>query len=317
VSLTPCEGACYRRAVSDVWLLVVNWNGAELLPPCLAALRRAAPAARVVVVDNGSTDGSADVVAAAGAEWVPLGENRGFAEANNVVLRRALAEGARWVGLVNPDVRVDPDWLERLVAAGEATPAAGLLQGLLLFEDRPDVVNSTGLVLDAVWRATDRDFGVPLARLDRRDGPVTGATGGAVLLRADMLREIGLLDPAYFAYYEDVDLSLRAARAGWRSWYVGGARAYHGYEKSFGPGSPHKKYLLARNHLRVLATHLPLPAAALLVPALALARAGLIAPLELARGRPALARAHLRGALHGVVAGVGALRARLRGRAGL
>ena len=299
----------------DVWLVVVNWNGAALLPPCLTALRQAAPGARVVVVDNGSADGSAEVVAGfPGVEWLPLGENRGFAEANDVVLRRALAEGARWVGLVNPDVRLEPDWLERLVAAGEATPDAGLLQGLLLFEDQPDVVNSTGLVLDAVWRAKDRDFGVPLARLAREDGPVTAATGGAVLLRADMLREIGVLDPAYFAYYEDLDLSLRAARRGWRTYYVAGARAYHGYERSFCNLSARKKYLLARNHLRIVATHLPFPVALALVPALAAVRAGLKAPVELARGRTEHALAHLRGAWDGLAGAAAVLAGRIAGR---
>jgi GT2 family glycosyltransferase len=300
--------------VRDTWAVVVNWNGAALLPPTLAALRQAAPGARRVVVDNGSTDESAAVVAGfEGVEWLPLGGNRGFAEANDVVMRRALAEGARWIALVNPDMRVAPDWLERLVAAGEATPDAGLLQGLVLFEDEPGIVNSTGLVLDRLGRASDRDFGAPLATLSRADGPVTAASAGAVLLRGDMLRAVGLFDPAYFAYCEDVDLSLRAARGGWRSHYVSSARAYHGYERSFGPGSPRKKYLLARNHLRVVATHLPLPLAVALPPALAVARAALMAPAELARGRPRHALAQLRGARDGLAAAGAALARRVRG----
>ena len=301
--------------VRDTCVVVVNWNGAALLGPCLDALQRAGPEAQQVVVDNGSADGSAAVVAGfPGVEWLPLGENRGFAEANNVALRRALAADARWIALVNPDMRVEPDWLERLVAAGEADPRAGLLQGTVLFEQRPGVVNSTGLVLDVVGRAVDRDFEVPLAELSRPDGPVAAVSGGAVLLRAEMLREVGLFDPDFFAYCEDVDLSLRAARAGWRSLFVAGARSYHGYEQSFGVGSPRKKYLLARNHLRVVATHLPLPIAAVLVPALALLRAGLKAPAELAAGRPEHARAHLRAARDGLADASRAFARRARGR---
>jgi GT2 family glycosyltransferase len=308
-------GACYRPAVPGVWLLVVNWNGAALLSACLDSLRRAAPDAHIVVVDNGSTDRSAAVVAGhPHVEWVPLGANRGFAEANNVILRRALAAGARWIGLVNPDMRVDAEWLARLVAAGEAIPDAGLVQGLVVFEDRPDVVNTTGLSLDALGRASDRDFEVPLTSLRRADGPMTGASGGAVLVRAQMLREIGLFDPAFFAYCEDADLSLRAAAAGWKAYYVSSARAVHGYERSFGKDSPRKKYLLARNHLRVVAAHLPWSRALVLPPVLALARATLRAPAELARGRPAHALAHLRAAGAGLAAVPAILARRARGR---
>jgi GT2 family glycosyltransferase len=297
-----------------VWVVVVNWNGAALLAPCLDALRTGAPGAHVVVADNGSSDRSAEVVAEhPEVEWLPLGENRGFAAANDVVMRQALAARARWIALVNPDMRLAAGWLERVREAGEANPRVGLVQGTILFEQRPDLVNSTGLVLDVLGRGSDRDFEVPLASLRRTDGPVAGVTGGAVLLRADMLREIGLLDPAFFAYCEDVDLSLRAARAGWLAWYVGAARSYHGYERSFGPESPRKKYLLARNHLRVVATHLPLPLAVALPPVLAAARAGLKAPAELAAGRREHARAHLEAARDGLRDAARALLRRARG----
>jgi hypothetical protein len=293
---------------------VVNWNGAALLPACLTALSRSTRPAHVLVVDNGSLDPSREVVARfSGIEWLPLGENTGFAEANNVGLRRALAAGARWIALVNPDVELAPDWLERLVAVAEAEPRAGLLTGLLLFRDRPDVVNSTGLELDLIGRAYDRDFDVPLDALARPDGPMLGVSGGAVLLRADMLRETGLFDPAYFAYYEDLDLSLRAARLGWQSWYVSSARAVHGYEQSFGAVSPRKKFLLARNHLRALAAHAPLWRAVLLPPGIAAARVVVMPIVELTRGRPSMAWAHLKGAAAGLAFAATALARRARG----
>ncbi len=299
---------------ADTWILVVNWNGEKLLPACLAALERLTRPAHVLVVDNGSTDGSAGAVAAfPGVEWLPLGENTGFSPANDAGFRRALAAGARYVATVNPDVRVEPGWLSLLVAAAEAHPEAGILGGLLLFGDEPERVNSTGLVLDRLWRAFDRDFGVPLAGLGTPDGPVAGVSGGAALHRAEALRRIGLYDPAYFAYYEDVDLSLRAARHGILSWYVSGARALHGYGRSFGPGSPRQRYLLARNHLRCLAAHAPLPLVLAALPALILLRAFVRAPLELLRGRPAHAWAHFRGAWAGAAAGLSALGERLRG----
>jgi GT2 family glycosyltransferase len=301
------------RSDAEVCVIVVNWNGARLLPTCLDALRSQTRPVEILVVDNGSTDASAAVVAAReGVRWLALGENRGFAEGNNAGLRVALAEGARWVALVNTDVVLAPDWIARTVAAAEAHPEAGLFNGLLVFGDDPDRVNSTGIVLDRLGRAFDRDFGAPVASLARADGPVDAITGGAVLVTADALRRVGLLDPGYFAYYEDVDLSLRAAKAGIGCRYVSGALAVHGYGKTIGRDAPRKRYLLARNHLRCAARNLPLARALPLVLALPVLRAAVRAPLELARGRPAHAAAQLRGAVDGAVQGVAALAARFR-----
>lgn len=298
---------------AELWVIVVNWNGATLLWTCLEALRSQTRSAQVVVVDNGSTDTSETVVAAfSGMRWLPLGANRGFAEGCNAGIRVALAGGARYVALVNTDVVLAPDWAERIVAAGEAHPEAGLFNGVLLFGDDPSRVNSTGIELDRLGRAFDRDFGTPAESLARNDGPIEAISGGAALLRAESLRRIGLFDPGYFAYYEDVDLSLRAARAGIGCRYVSGARAFHGYGRTFGPDAPRKRYLLARNHLRCAARNLPLARAVPLVVALPLLRVAVRAPLELLRGRPAHAAAHARGAVAGFTAAVGALARRAR-----
>jgi GT2 family glycosyltransferase len=298
----------------DAWIVVVNWNGAQLLPGCLSSLARLHRPAQVVVVDNGSTDASREVVAGfPGVEWLPVGENLGFGAAGNVGIRRALAAGARWIAVANTDVQLEPTWLECLVAAAEEHPEAGILGGLLLFTDDPQRVNSTGLVLDGLGRARDRDFGVPLASLTTPDGPVAGVSGGAVLFRAEALRRIGLFDPAYFAYYEDVDLSRRASALGVECWYVSSARALHGYGKTIGAGSPRQRYLLARNHLRFVALHLPPVRAAATAALFTVLRAGVKAPLELARGRPAHASAHLRAAGAGALAALGAFGLRLRG----
>lgn len=292
----------------DTWAVVVNWNGEALLPRCLSALGRSTHPVHAVVVDNGSADESAAAVAAhPSVEWLPLGRNTGFATANNAAFRRALGAGARWIACVNPDVEVAPDWLARLVAAGEAEPVAGALGGTLLFAHDPSRVNSTGLVLDRWGRVFDRDFGAPLAALARPDGPVKGVTGGAVLLRAQALREVGLFDPGYFAYYEDADLAFRLARGGWRSWYVAGARAVHGFGQSFGADSPRRRRLLARNHLRFVATHLPLRRALPIAAGFTVLRALVRAPLELVRGRPAHAAAHWAGAAEGAAEAVGAM----------
>jgi len=298
---------------ADTWIVVVNWNGAELLPGCLAALTALSHPAHILVVDNGSSDASAAAAAAfPSVEWLPLGRNLGFAAANNAGFRRALAAGARWIAIVNPDVEVEPLWLEALVSAGEAQPKVGLLGGLLLFADGPSRVNSTGVTLDRFGRARDRDFGVAVTALATHDGPVPAVTGGAALLRADMLRQVGLFDPAYWAYYEDVDLSFRAAQAGFGCWYVSAARARHGFGKTFGVDSPRQRFFLARNHLRFAARHLPAWRSAPIALAFTVLRAGVKAPLELVRGRPALAAAHLRAAVAGARMAVGRMLQRPR-----
>lgn len=297
---------------------MLTWKGAHLLPDCLRALladaARTPADVRVVVVDNASADGTTALLARdfPEVEHLRLPGNLGYARANNEALRRALAAGAEFAALLNDDVEVEPGWLGALLAAAGAQPRAGLLCGTLLFRDA-EQVNSTGLQIDSLGRARDRDFEVPRAALARPDGPAQGASGGALLLRAQALREVGLFDPAYFAYYEDVDLSLRAARAGWLAWYVAAATARHRFGASFGRGSPAQRRLLGRNHLRTLALHQPAGRALLLVPAVAALRLGVKAPLELAGGRAALALAEARAGLEGFAEALRAVPVRLRG----
>ena len=277
--------------------VVLTWNGAHLLPECLRALRRqdARVPLHIVVVDNASTDGTAALLACdfPDVEHLRLPENMGYSRGNNEAMRRALDAGADFVALINNDVELAPDWLRILLDGARAHPEVGLLTGTLLFRGE-EVVNSTGLILDGFGRARDRDFRVPLAELSRTDGEVEGVSGGAALLRASMLREIGLFDPAYFAYYEDVDLSLRAASA------------RHRFGATFGADSPAQRYLLGVGHLRTLARHEPLVKAAPLVVLTVAYRAAVKAPLELLRLRPALAWAEVRAAAAG---GCAALRA--------
>ena len=297
--------------------VVLTWNGAHLLPRCLEAIRRQDAGARVhvVVVDNASTDDTAALLARdfPEVEHLRMAENLGYGRANNEAMRRALQGGSEFVALINNDVEIAPDWLRRMLEAARAQPAAGLFAGTLLFHDQ-EVVNSTGLQIDGLGRARDRDFRVPLARFAREDGPVAGVSGGAALLRTRMLEEVGLFDPAYFAYYEDVDLSLRAARAGYASWYVRGATARHRFGASFGPGSPRQRYLLGVGHLRTVARHQPALKAAALVPLTMLYRAAVKAPLEILRVRPSLAWAELRAAAAGGAAALSAFSDRSRRR---
>ncbi|GAC1339340.1 MAG: hypothetical protein NVSMB23_08230 [Myxococcales bacterium] len=302
-----------------VHAVVVTWQGAHLVADCLRALAAQdlgdVAQLSVTVVDNGSTDGTAERVAREfpAAQLISRSDNAGFGRATNEGLARALEAGADYALLVNNDVELDRGFVRALVAAATAQPRAGLFTGTLLFRGE-ERVNSTGLVIDALGRATDRDFGLPRAQLARPDGPVEGVSGGAALLRCAMLRQIGFFDPGYFAYYEDVDLSLRAARAGWHAWYASAATARHRYSATIGDGSPWKRFLLGRGHLRTLGKHqTPLRALAL-VPLAAGYRLLGKAPLELLRGRPARAAAEARASVAGFWSAAGALLSRARHR---
>jgi N-acetylglucosaminyl-diphospho-decaprenol L-rhamnosyltransferase len=295
-----------------VHAIVVTWEGAHLIGDCLRSLAAQdleAPARlAVTVVDNGSTDGTPELVAREfpSAIVIARADNAGFGRATNEGLGRALAAGADYALLVNNDVELEPGFVRALVAAADAHPRAGLLTGTLLFRGE-ERVNSTGLLIDALGRARDRDFGLLRSQLARPDGPVAGVSGGAALLRCAMLRQIGCFDADYFAYYEDVDLSLRAARAGWHSWYVAAATARHRYSATIGDGSPQKRFLLGHGHLRTLAKHQPPLRALALVPLAAGYRLLAKAPLELLRGRPALAMAEARASVTGLWSALGAL----------
>lgn len=290
--------------------IVVTHAGAAWLPDCLRALARLEARARLelVVVDNGSSDGTSALLCREfpSVAVLRLPENQGYARGNNAALRRALAAGADFAALVNDDVEVEPGWLQVLLDAAAAHPEAGLFCGTLLFRGE-ERVNSTGVVLDAFGRARDRDFGQPRSAVVREDGPVAGVTGGAALVRSALLRRTGLFDPGYFAYYEDVDLSLRAAREGSICWYAGRAVARHRFGATIGSGSPRQRFLLGRGHLRTLALHQSPLRAAALVPLTAAYRVAVKTPLELVRGRPALAWAELRAAISGTAAALRAL----------
>jgi GT2 family glycosyltransferase len=185
-------------------VVVVNWNGAELLPGCLAALEPEASRLDVVVVDNASTDGSADLVARdhPRVELVRNRRNDGWARGNNIGIRRVLERGARWIALFNTDARPAPGWVDAVEAsfAGDDRLAA---IGFTLFEGHGSDVDRA--FADAVARRP------PLA-----SHPVDFVTGAAMVLREAALRDVGLIDEVYFMYCDDMDLCERLRRAGWR-----------------------------------------------------------------------------------------------------
>lgn len=240
-------------------MVVVNWNGAAHLPDCLGSIaRQSYPSLQIIVVDNGSTDGSVEILRSTYGNRVHLIEspvNLGFASGNNLGIRAAT--GA-YVALLNNDAVADAGWVEALVQAAEADPRVGMCASKIYVRGQPGVLDSAGLLLsrDGVGRGR--------GRLERDDGRFAREedalvpSGCAALYRRAMLDAIGLFDEDFFAYCEDTDLGLRGRLAGWRCRYVPGAVVFHTYSGSSAPYSPFKAFQVERNRIWVVVKCFPL-----------------------------------------------------------
>ena len=211
-----------------VSVVVPNWNGIDSLGACLDSLLAQTLAARIIVVENGSRDGSLEFLRQhyPNVEVIVHQKNKGFAGGVNAGIRKSIADGNSYVALFNNDAVADKDWLKNLVQALETNANAGIATCKFMSMDKKHL-DSTGDQY-TVW-------GLPYPRgrgetgLDTYDDDVAifAASGGASLYRVSMLEQIGLFDEDFFAYYEDVDLSFRAQLAGWKVRYVPEAVAYH------------------------------------------------------------------------------------------
>lgn len=247
-------------------VIVLNYNGKDLLARCLESLRRqSARDLTIVVIDNGSDDDSAAFVRREFPEvtLVALPENLGFCGGNNVGIQHALRAGFHYVLLLNNDTVCAPDCLERLLdAACHQPPNVAAWNPKIYFADTARLWFAGGEF--SLWTARARHRGWKTEDRGQFDIPadMTLATGCALLLRCSALREIGLLDERFFAYLEDVEWSVRARRAGYRLRFVPQAVLWHdcggtsvgmlGRRSQWFPQrlSSRNLALLARKHLR-------------------------------------------------------------------
>ena len=239
-----------------VSVIIPHWNGRHHLHDCLTSLRRQTFADHeVILVDNGSTDGSQEYVREEFPEviLIELGENRGFTGACNAGYAASRGE---FVCLLNNDTETDPRWIEVLVDAFERHPQVGIVAGKMLLFDQRDHFHTAGDYYRVnglpgnrgVWQA-DR------GQYDREE-PVFSACGGAAAYRRVMVEQIGFLDDAFFFSCEDIDLAWRAHLAGWEVIYAPGAIVYHKLKASGGSGVT-GSYHDGRNFLYVIWKNYP------------------------------------------------------------
>ncbi len=243
-----------------VLVIVVHWNAFELSERCLLSLSaQSHPAVDLLVIDNGSTDGSGDALAARfpAVEILRLPENRLYAGGANRGLRRALARGYDHAVIMNNDTEAEPDLVAALVAAAESGSEIGLVGPKILYFDRPDRIWSAGGRIDS-WCGLFHHHG-----LRKPDGPpydverdVDYLTGCCILVTRRALIDIGYLDESYGMYSEDADWSVRARRLGYRVVYAPQARLRHKVSAASGGGlTPYKMYHRVHSNLLFFRRH--------------------------------------------------------------
>ncbi len=280
-----------------VAVALLTYNGKQYLPDLFASLEKTQyeKSWECIVVDNASTDnptfpplsirGGEEGLLTRGLSVIRNANNLGFAAGNNVGMRKAIADGAEYVVLLNQDTVVESDWLSELVRAAESDATIGAVQARLMLHGEKDVVNSLGNEIHFLGFGYSGGYGMaygesdflPLHARGSERGlyqmhDITYASGAAVLYRAKALRDVGLLDESFFMYHEDLDLGWRLWRSGWKSVLAPASVVYHKYEFS---RSIKKYYYMERNRFLVLLENYSLQSLALIFPALVAMELGL------------------------------------------
>ncbi|MBS1875408.1 MAG: glycosyltransferase family 2 protein [Acidobacteria bacterium] len=244
-----------------VSVIVVNWNRRELLRACLESLAAQTYAPlEVVLVDNGSTDGSAEMAEAEFGGRLALTVfrspvNLGFCAGNNRGIERARGE---LIALLNNDAEAGPEWAAELAAVFEGRPEVGMAASKILVHEDPKRIDKVGHLIYLDGQNRGRGTGqIDRGQFDRAE-EVLWPDGCAAMYRRAMLDEIGLFDEDFFAYADDAELGLRARIAGWRCMYVPGAVVRHHRGSSLGLLSSRRLQLIERNRILLAVKLFPL-----------------------------------------------------------
>ncbi len=248
-----------RYKMEKITVVIPNYNGIKFIGDCLDALclqEPDTPEYGIIVVDNGSGDGSRELVEERfpGVSVISLPENTGFCHAVNVGIQ---ASRAPYVILLNNDTRVGAGFVKALFESIEQREDAFSVSAKMLMWDRQELLDGAGDRYCVLGWAYARGKGKPAARY-AKGCPVFSACGGAAIYRRSVLEEIGLFDEAHFAYLEDLDIGYRAGIYGYRNFYEPGAEVVH-----FGSAASGSRYnewktgMAAANSVYVVYKNMP------------------------------------------------------------
>ncbi len=239
-----------------ITVIVVNYNGKRILADCLSSLaRQNAVDFEVIVVDNGSTDGSdLDIpLHLPDARLIRLDRNLGYSAAVNRGIREA---GGGYIFTLNNDTELHPDCIGELLSGTGVKGPVGMWATKMVFPD--GAINSTGICISRSGAAWDRGMFQPDIGQFEKPGDVFGPCGGAALYRKDMLADIGYFDEDFFLYMEDVDIAFRGRLAGWTCRYVPSAVVVHHHGGTAGYNTDLTIYYGNRNILWYVVKDVPL-----------------------------------------------------------
>jgi GT2 family glycosyltransferase len=241
--------------MARVAIVIPTWNRAGLLGEVLANVaRQTYPIERVIVVDNGSTDDSKAIAARAGAQVIPLAVNAGFAIAVNRGIQAATQ--AEWIGVLNNDVSLEPDWMALLIARLQSSEAWFATGKILDARARERLEGSFDAICrgGCAYRCGHGRLDSPVWNQPRN---IQLAPFTAAVFRAGLFDRVGLLDERFESYLEDVEFGLRCAEAGLGGLYVPEAVAYHQGSATLGSWHPDTVRKIACNQLLIVAKHYP------------------------------------------------------------
>jgi GT2 family glycosyltransferase len=244
-------------AAGSAAVVIPSWNSLGLLPACLGSLRDQGAELELLVVDNGSSDGSVEYLERQGIPHVSLPHNVGFAPAVNLGVRKTTAPA---VLVLNADTVLEPGCIGALLTALDADPGLGGVQPRILQLEgegpgATDVarIYSAGQALTSDGRAVEEGAGESQRPMSSTPRELFGVCGAACLLRRELFTELGGYDERYFAFYEDVDLNVRGQIAGWHFSYAPEAVVWHVGNASWAAGfarpNAENARLVARNRL--------------------------------------------------------------------
>lgn len=244
-----------------VFIIVLNWNGKDDTLECLRSLEKLDyPNYEIVVVDNGSTDGSEEVIRSIypSIRVIQTGGNLGYAGGNNAGIRFAISQGADYVWLLNNDTTVDPEALAALVEIAEADTGIAFVGSKIYFYDRPDTIWCAGGTIDlADGGRTDHPgmHQVDKGQFDKISD-VGYVTGCSLLASRAAIEAIGLLPEEYFLYFEETDWNLAAQRKGYRTVMAPASHVWHKYAEA-GDYKDRFIYYSFRNRIHIVRKYAP------------------------------------------------------------